>query len=306
MEESSSHVRNLPCCMDEQQQERRDAVVENAFYCSRKISSPTRHLMTESSPLHRGLSAAIAGSTAEFLTFSLDTVKTRQQATVDVRGSLYRGWAPAVLRAAVNSALSVALYSSLLAAISDDAESSLLQKAVAASIGGALTQCVASPVDVLKVRMQTSGMSSMVQAAKVVYFEKPGGIAGFWNGLLPSMARSAAGVSATLASYDHCKQIVVREYGFQPQDWRAHLAASAISGFAASVASCPFDVVKTQLIVQSKHQSSLIVAKKLVREHGVQALFRGFLPTYLRLGPWQLIFFLSYERISTTLYGTTF
>lgn len=36
---------------------------------------------------------------------------------------------------------------------------------------------------------------------------------------------------------------------------------------------------------------------KTVRSEGVLALYKGFLPAYARLGPWQLVFFVSYEQI---------
>lgn len=34
-----------------------------------------------------------------------------------------------------------------------------------------------------------------------------------------------------------------------------------------------------------------------VRHEGVMALYRGFIPTWLRMGPWNIIFFITYERL---------
>lgn len=34
-----------------------------------------------------------------------------------------------------------------------------------------------------------------------------------------------------------------------------------------------------------------------VRHEGFSALYRGFLPTWLRMGPWNIIFFISYEKL---------
>jgi len=36
---------------------------------------------------------------------------------------------------------------------------------------------------------------------------------------------------------------------------------------------------------------------KTVRTEGPLALYKGFLPAYARLGPWQLVFFVTYEQI---------
>ena len=36
---------------------------------------------------------------------------------------------------------------------------------------------------------------------------------------------------------------------------------------------------------------------KTVRHEGVTALWKGFLPTWARLGPWQFVFWVSYEKL---------
>ena len=44
---------------------------------------------------------------------------------------------------------------------------------------------------------------------------------------------------------------------------------------------------------------------KVVRNEGPLALYKGFVPGWLRLGPWQLVFWVSYEqlRIATGIGG---
>lgn len=39
-------------------------------------------------------------------------------------------------------------------------------------------------------------------------------------------------------------------------------------------------------------------AIKTVRSEGPLALYKGFAPAYMRLGPWQLVFFLSFEQVN--------
>ncbi|KAI8427332.1 hypothetical protein MSG28_001911 [Choristoneura fumiferana] len=36
---------------------------------------------------------------------------------------------------------------------------------------------------------------------------------------------------------------------------------------------------------------------RTVRSEGPPALYKGFVPTWLRMGPWNIIFFLSYEQL---------
>jgi len=39
----------------------------------------------------------------------------------------------------------------------------------------------------------------------------------------------------------------------------------------------------------------LIVSKKTIKNEGFFALYKGFLPIWMRLGPWSLTFWVSFE-----------
>jgi solute carrier family 25 uncoupling protein 27 len=74
--------------------------------------------------------------------------------------------------------------------------------------------------------------------------------------------------------------------------------------FVASVVSCPADVVKTRMMNQRLSQggtityrSSLDCLVKTARTEGISGLYKGFLPTWARLGPWQFTFWVCYERL---------
>lgn len=45
------------------------------------------------------------------------------------------------------------------------------------------------------------------------------------------------------------------------------------------------------------YRSSLDCLVKTVRYEGCRALYKGFVPTWLRLGPWNIIFFVSFEKL---------
>ena len=67
----------------------------------------------------------------------------------------------------------------------------------------------------------------------------------------------------------------------------------------------PTDVVKTRVMNQPSdangrglyYSSSLDCARKLVAAEGVRGFYRGFLPNWIRLGPWNIIMFLTYEQL---------
>jgi solute carrier family 25 uncoupling protein 27 len=67
------------------------------------------------------------------------------------------------------------------------------------------------------------------------------------------------------------------------------------------------DVVKTRLMSQPAnakiYSGMLDCAVKTVRGEGLMALYKGFLPAYARLAPWQLVFFLSFETLNKAMFG---
>jgi hypothetical protein len=231
--------------------------------------------------------------------------------------SMYRGFSPAVMRAAFNAGSSIFMYKPILKYVSEWGETkerkkpvrSLQAKIFASLTAGALSQIIVSPVDVLKVHLQAQrnvDRQSLHKVAMDLFREK--GPRFFWIGLRPSMLRSALGVCATLATYDHAKQyMLVEKRWFKEEGVDLHFACSAISGLAATLVTGPADVVKTRMIVNTaEKRTTLGWMKFIVQNEGVTALFRGIVPTYIRLCPWQMIFFISYEEISYRLFGTHF
>jgi solute carrier family 25 uncoupling protein 27 len=227
--------------------------------------------------------------------------------------ALYKGYAPAATRAIVNSSCAVGLYKPILAVINDNPSSSqvtpLKFKVLASLTSGAITQIFASPVDVLKVHLQANKGKNL-EATHTIALKllEQKGIAFFWTALRASMVRSALGVCATLATYDHAKDFISVEKKLLDEGLALHFVCSALSGLAATIVSCPADVIKTRMIVYhaQEKRSTLGWFKHIVRTEGVKALFTGFVPIYIRLCPWQMLFFISFEELSFRLYGTRF
>ncbi|PNW84038.1 hypothetical protein CHLRE_04g218650v5 [Chlamydomonas reinhardtii] len=176
---------------------------------------------------------------------------------------------------------------------------------------GAVGQAVAVPADLVKVRLQAEGR--LVASGKIPaprykgmgdclrqIVAQEGGMAGLWRGGGPAVQRAALVNLGELATYDQAKQLVLASGLTGGRDnLGTHTAASMCSGLFASVVSVPADVVKTRMMSQDpaapKYRSSLDCLVRSVRAEGLLALYKGFLPTWARLGPWQLVFWTSYE-----------
>lgn len=172
-------------------------------------------------------------------------------------------------------------------------------------------QVVASPADLIKVRMQADGRllsqglqpryRGVYEALKIIL--RTEGLGGLWQGVVPNVQRAFLVNMGELACYDHVKRIIIQNQVCDDNIY-AHTLASIMSGLSATTLSCPADVVKTRMMNQSAGKESEVMYRnsfdclvKTARGEGVRALWKGFFPTWARLGPWQFVFWVSYEKL---------
>ena len=74
--------------------------------------------------------------------------------------------------------------------------------------------------------------------------------------------------------------------------------SSICSGFIASLCCTPADVIKSRIMqTNSPYKGLTDCIYKTVTEEGILSLYKGFYPIWFRLAPWQLIFWVSYEKL---------
>ena len=92
-----------------------------------------------------------------------------------------------------------------------------------------------------------------------------------------------------------------------------HLLSSFCAGLCACLASSPVDVVRTRLMDQRKllkghqqiYKSSLDCGWSTLKSEGLSGLYRGFVPSFMRMGPWNIIFFLVYEQLKASFWPSS-
>jgi solute carrier family 25 uncoupling protein 27 len=77
-----------------------------------------------------------------------------------------------------------------------------------------------------------------------------------------------------------------------------------MAGLTAAIMGTPADVVKTRVMNQPTkngvgiyYKNSFDCLQKTVNNEGFWALYKGFLPIWMRLGPWSLTFWVTFEWI---------
>uniref|UniRef100_A0A0R3S2E8 Mitochondrial carrier protein n=1 Tax=Elaeophora elaphi TaxID=1147741 RepID=A0A0R3S2E8_9BILA len=242
--------------------------------------------------------------------------------------SLFSGLSSAVCRHFIYTGFRMGVYEVMRSAIFDKEKEKIFplwQSAICGLVSGAVAQFLASPTDLIKVQMQAkrlrklNGFQSRFPNSYHVFVAlyKRNGFTGLWTGWLPNTQRAAllnmSGEyfacynfeSENLATYDHTKHWLIAK-GYLDNHY-THFIASLVSGMAAAVVSTPADVVKTRIMIQlrssgekkSTHQykGSYDCLKQICRDEGFFALYKGFVPSYVRSAPWSLVFWLTYEQL---------
>lgn len=276
----------------------------------------------------------VASMCAESATFPVDITKTRMQLQGEagftgtrygffsmmsnivknegVRG-LYAGMTPAVARHIPYTGFRAIGYEYIrkLFCGDDVSKASFLAKAASGMLAGGIGQALAVPCDLVKVRMMGDGRlvaagkldkpryAGLLDAFRTIY--RLEGVRGMYAGCAPAIQRAALVNLGELTTYDTAKSYFKPILG---DNLKCHLCSAICSGFVASLCSTPADVAKSRIMNQVKNADGSVMYTgtldcwfKTVKQEGFLALYKGFFPGWMRLGPWQLVFWCTYEQL---------
>ena len=228
-------------------------------------------------------------------------------------GSLWKGLGPGLQRQVLYGGLRIGLYEPVKKAVMDvsGGGDGIGVKIAAGLLSGAIGITVASPTDLVKVRMQSEGrlppgVAKKYPSAFSAYgiIVKQEGLAALWTGLGPNIARNAIINAAELASYDQIKQSLLESGMFQDNVY-CHLASGLGAGFVAVCVGSPVDVVKSRMMgaAPGTYKSMGDAFVKTFQKDGILAFYNGFGPNFARLGTWNVVMFLTLEQVKSRLFG---
>lgn len=283
------------------------------------------------------LFSAIGSCSGELATVPIDVVKVRMQlqgelgSAVKYKSSLsafptivreegftalYKGVQPALLRQATYGAMRIGLYEPIktfysgLLGTDPRQPPTVLSKILSGITSGGIASAICNPTDVVKVRMQADMGSAgkpryrhVFHAFSDIYAHE--GLRGLWKGVSPTVQRAAVVASVELASYDECKELLVKYAGWSPTSTGTHFGASIMAGFLVTIASSPLDVVKSRVMNQPvdssgrglRYSSTVDCFRKTVAAEGLPSLWKGFWPNFGRLGPHCVVTFMVIEQL---------
>ncbi|KAI9101971.1 mitochondrial carrier domain-containing protein [Phlyctochytrium arcticum] len=276
-------------------------------------------------PMHYSLLAgAIAGVTEILAMYPLDVVKTRQQLAVgggasgSIIGtfksmikaegfpSLYRGIAPPILVEAPKRAIKFGAndaYRTLYKRKFGFKDSQPLAVLTGVSAGATEAVVVVS-FDLIKIRLQDKNnagkyKNTMDCVGKIMQEE---GIRGFFKGFEATVWRHAVWNGGYFGVISAVRQALPEPETKQGVLLKNFVCGS-IGGTVGTILNTPFDVVKTRVQSQVsppyKYGWAIPSIMTIAREEGRAALYKGFLPKVLRLGPGGGILLVVYDTVTT-------
>jgi solute carrier family 25 carnitine/acylcarnitine transporter 20/29 len=251
------------------------------------------------------VAGAVQATLVTIVGFPFDTVKTRLQtgafrnsmhclrATVTAEGvlALYRGGTMPWLSHLVKRPLQFPLSEYLK-------REELSNNYVIGGVTGPIGALFGTPLQVIKVGMQTSGVRSHQNSATFAthHFSRHG-LAGFYRGLLPTMAKDCLFGASFVGHY-----YTLRDY-WGTDRWYKNFASGAIAHCATWGLLIPIDYVKTTIQRSTDACAPTVrhVVRDTIRRHGVRAFWKGIGPACARTIPVSGIAMTGYEYIRRVL-----
>jgi len=222
---------------------------------------------------------------------------------------LYAGLSAALLRQLTYSTVRFGVYEDLKSRFAPiptpenpKPRQSLLNLALMSSTAGFLGGIAGNPGDVLNVRMQ-SDASKPLEAQRnykhaldgLLRMIREEGPASIFRGVEANSTRALLMTASQLTSYDVLKQFCLQSLGMH-DNFGTHFTASLAAGFVATTICSPVDVIKTRIMSAGGKVPILSLLSEASRKEGLLWMFRGWVPSFIRLGPQTICTMVFFEQ----------
>jgi solute carrier family 25 (mitochondrial dicarboxylate transporter), member 10 len=181
-------------------------------------------------------------------------------------------------------------------------EPSFLTLVGMASVSGFLGGVAGNPGDILNVRMQHDAALAPEKRRNyknaidgLIRVSKEEGVGKLWRGVWPNSSRAVLMTVGQLATYDVFKRQLLERTALK-DNLTTHFTASFLAGFVATTICSPVDVVKTRVMGSHEHKSIIRLVTDITRAEGLRWMFKGWVPSFIRVGPHTILTFLFLEQ----------
>uniref|UniRef100_T1II66 EF-hand domain-containing protein n=1 Tax=Strigamia maritima TaxID=126957 RepID=T1II66_STRMM len=237
--------------------------------------------------------------------------------------SFWRGNGINVLKITPETAIKFSAYEQIKVFLLDrhqwgDNELGLQERFLAGSLAGTCSQLLIYPIEVMKTRLalrKTGEFLGLIHAIKIIY--KREGIMSFYRGFVPNICGIIPYAGIDLTVYETMKKYFLHHYHYEVDNKGKRpflygfiiLMCGTTSCTVGQMSSYPFALIRTRLQAQSvvrlRSNSTMTGEfRTILQQDGFLGLYRGMLPTFLKVIPAVSISYLVYEFIRH-LFGIT-
>ncbi|ESO06712.1 hypothetical protein HELRODRAFT_64745 [Helobdella robusta] len=219
--------------------------------------------------------------------------------------SLWRGNGINVVKIVPETAVKFMAYEQvkkLMVLNNNGLELGIVERFLAGSAAGAISQTVIYPMEVLKTRLslrKTGQFDGVLDCARKIYARD--GYHCFFKGYLTNLLGIIPYAGIDLAIYEQLKHWYIEKYPDKREPGSlVLLACGTISSSCGAVASYPLALIRAkQQMNVSVHQVELSLAghlRYILANEGPRGLYRGLAPNFLKVAPAVSISYVVYEH----------
>ncbi|CAB3401230.1 unnamed protein product [Caenorhabditis bovis] len=272
---------------------------------------------------------SIAGACGATAVYPIDLVKTRMQnqrsgsfvgevmyknsldcfkKVVKFEGllGLYRGLLPQIVGVAPEKAIKLTMNDFMRDKFTTDGKIPLYGEIIAGGTGGMCQVVFTNPLEIVKIRLQTAGeIPNAGRKIGVTHVLRELGFIGLYKGSRACFLRDIPFSAIYFPAYAHAKLATADGDGI---NYPGSLFVSAlIAGVPAAALVTPADVIKTRLQVaaragQTTYSGVIDCARKVIKEEGHTALWKGTGARVCRSSPQFAVTLLTYEVLQRLFY----
>ncbi|KAA8901933.1 mitochondrial carrier domain-containing protein [Sphaerosporella brunnea] len=167
---------------------------------------------------------------------------------------------------------------------------------------GAIGGLAGNSADIINVRMQQDLANPPEKRRNyknafdgLVRMMREEGPTAMFRGVWPNILRAGLMTASQLATYDQAKALLLKLPFFE-DGVTTHFSASLLSGLIATTICSPVDVIKTRVMSSHDAQGILHLLTDITKHEGLKWVFRGWVPSFMRLGPQTILTFVALEQ----------
>lgn len=164
---------------------------------------------------------------------------------------------------------------------------------------GAIGPLFGTPLQVVKVGMQTSTSNDFTTTQYIKQIAQTKGLKGFYRGLGATVMKDTLFGASFLGHY-----YTLRDYFTKHSKvvtWQVTFFSGAAAHCATWLLLIPIDSIKTKAQNFKEHRGTIEIVKNTIKTEGVLSLWRGVLPACLRTIPVSGVAMVGYEYIRSYL-----